>query len=66
MSIAVAAACLVYVVSPGDVVPDVLKILGTLDDMVVLTVGLRFLEKDLRRYCRFKGYDQAEYFSAKP
>jgi uncharacterized membrane protein YkvA (DUF1232 family) len=62
VSIAVAAGALVYVVSPGDVVPDALPILGTLDDMVVLTLTMRFLEKDLRAYCRFRGYAETDYF----
>jgi hypothetical protein len=30
--------------------------------MVVLTLAMRFLESDLRAYCRFKGYPEAEYF----
>lgn len=62
VSIAVAAACLVYAVSPGDIVPDALPVLGALDDMVVLTLAMRFLEKDLRAYCRFKGYSENDYF----
>jgi uncharacterized membrane protein YkvA (DUF1232 family) len=62
VSIAVATACLVYAVSPGDIVPDALPVLGALDDMVVLTLAMRFLEKDLRAYCRFKGYAESEYF----
>jgi hypothetical protein len=35
-----------------------------LDDMVVITVAMRFLEKDLRAYCRHKGFDEKEYFGA--
>jgi uncharacterized membrane protein YkvA (DUF1232 family) len=62
VSIAVAAGCLVYAVSPGDIVPDALPVLGALDDMVVLTLAMRFLERDLRAYCRFKGYAESEYF----
>lgn len=63
ISIAVAAACLVYVVSPGDVVPDAVPFLGTLDDMVLVTLTMHFLEKDLRAYCRHKGYKESEYFA---
>lgn len=62
VSIAVAAACLVYAVSPGDIVPDALPIIGAMDDMVVITVAMKFLEKDLRAYCRHKGYSEQEYF----
>lgn len=63
ISIAVAAACLVYVVSPGDIVPDALPFLGTLDDMVLVTLTMHFLEKDLRAYCRHKGYKESDYFA---
>lgn len=62
VSIAVGAACLVYAVSPGDVIPDALPVLGALDDMVILTLAIRFLEKDLRAYARSKGYDEKDYF----
>ena len=62
VSIAVAAAGLVYAVSPGDVVPDALPVLGALDDMVVITLVMRFLQKDLRAYCHHKGYAEKDYF----
>lgn len=62
VSMAIAAACLVYAVSPSDIVPDVIPALGALDDMVVLTLAMRFLERDLRAYCRFKGYAESQYF----
>jgi hypothetical protein len=35
---------------------------GALDDMVVLTLAMRFLERDPRVYCRFKGYPESQYF----
>jgi uncharacterized membrane protein YkvA (DUF1232 family) len=62
VAIAVAAAGLVYAVSPTDVVPDALPGLGMLDDMVVLTLVMRYLEKDLKAYCRFRGYSESDYF----
>lgn len=62
VSIAIAAGALVYAVSPGDVVPDVLPGLGAIDDMLVLTVAMRLLERDLKAYCRFRGYAETDYF----
>lgn len=62
LSIALATGALVYAVSPGDVVPDVIPGIGQLDDMVVLTIVMHFLEKDLRAYARFKGYVEKDYF----
>ena len=61
-SVAIAAASLVYAVSPGDVVPDVVPGLGALDDMVVLTLAMRLIEKDLRAYATWKSYRLEEYF----
>jgi len=62
VSIAIAVACLIYAVSPSDIVPDAIPGLGAIDDMVVITLAMRFLERDLRAYCRFKGYAESEYF----
>jgi uncharacterized membrane protein YkvA (DUF1232 family) len=62
ISIAIAAASLVYAVSPGDVVPDVIPGIGALDDMVVLTLAMRLIAKDLRAYAEFKGYRLEDYF----
>jgi uncharacterized membrane protein YkvA (DUF1232 family) len=61
-SIAVIAGAVLYTVSPADVVPDTLPMLGALDDLAVLALATRLVQKDLRAYCRFKGYDQADYF----
>ncbi|MET0342640.1 MAG: DUF1232 domain-containing protein [Polyangiales bacterium] len=62
LTIAIAVASLVYAVSPGDVVPDVIPAIGALDDMVVLTIAMKAIEKDLRAYVKFKGYAQEDYF----
>jgi uncharacterized membrane protein YkvA (DUF1232 family) len=62
VSIAIAAAALVYAVSPADVVPDALPGLGAFDDMVVLTVAMHLVERDLKAYCRFRGYSESDYF----
>lgn len=61
-SIAIASACLVYAVSPSDVIPDFLPGLGTIDDMVVLTLATRLLQKDIRKYLQFKSYNERDYF----
>jgi uncharacterized membrane protein YkvA (DUF1232 family) len=61
-SMAFVAGALVYAVSPADVVPDAIPGLGTLDDLLVTGVALRFIRRELEAYCRFKGYDRAAYF----
>lgn len=61
-SLVVAAAALLYSVSPGDVVPDILPLLGQLDDAFVLAVAMRLIRRDLHRYVTFKGYPTEKYF----
>jgi uncharacterized membrane protein YkvA (DUF1232 family) len=61
-SIVVLAGAVLYTVSPGDVVPDFVPVLGALDDLAVLAVATRLLRKDLERYCRFKHYSVPAYF----
>lgn len=61
-SVAVASATLLYTVSPADVIPDVIPIVGQLDDVVVLSLGMHLLKRDLRAYVTFKGYDADKYF----
>lgn len=61
-SLAVAAGALLYSVSPGDVVPDFVPVLGSLDDAFVLGLAMRIIRSDLERYCRFKGYELEKYF----
>ncbi len=62
VSLAVAGAALLYAVSPSDVVPDFVPGLGALDDVVVISLAMRFIRKDLADYVAFKGYDPGKYF----
>jgi uncharacterized membrane protein YkvA (DUF1232 family) len=61
-SMVVAAGALLYSVSPGDVVPDVVPMLGQLDDALVVGVAMRLIRRDLERYVAFKGYAKEKYF----
>jgi uncharacterized membrane protein YkvA (DUF1232 family) len=63
-SVPVAAAALLYAVSPADVIPDVIPLLGGIDDIAIVAVAVRLLQRDLRAYCRFKGYPEEEFFGA--
>ena len=60
--VAVASSALLYCVSPADVIPDTLPLVGAMDDAVVLSVALRIIRSDLERYIHFKGYDPDDYF----
>lgn len=61
-TVAIASAGVLYAVSPADVVPDAIPFLGALDDLAVTAIAIRLVQKDLRRYCRFKGYAEEDYF----
>ncbi|MDB6120859.1 MAG: hypothetical protein JWO08_4640 [Verrucomicrobiaceae bacterium] len=50
----VTAMALVYVLSPLDVIPDVLPGIGFLDDAAVVAFALRLIEKELERYKHWK------------
>lgn len=60
-SVAALAAALAYVVSPLDLIPDLLVPLGWTDDMLVLALAWRLVKDDLRDYCQWKGFSPAEF-----
>ena len=43
-----------YVLNPFDIVPDFIPGLGYIDDLAVLSFGLRFIETDLHNYLDWK------------
>jgi uncharacterized membrane protein YkvA (DUF1232 family) len=54
------ALALFYVLSPIDVIPDVLVGVGYLDDAVVVSFALRLIEKELNRYKEWKARQQGQ------
>jgi uncharacterized membrane protein YkvA (DUF1232 family) len=63
-AVAIAVTAMLYAINPADVIPNVLPIVGTLDDLAVVAVAVRLLRSELIRYCEFKGYAREEYFRA--
>lgn len=61
-TIAIASAGVLYAVNPADLVPNFIPIVGVLDDMAVIAIATRWINKDLIAYCKFKGYNVSEYF----
>jgi uncharacterized membrane protein YkvA (DUF1232 family) len=53
-TIAAAAFALLYVINPFDIVPDVLPIIGAVDDAAVVGACLMLVERDLRQYRGWK------------
>ncbi len=50
------AFTLIYVLNPFDLVPDVLPIIGEVDDAAVFTACLMLIETDLRKYKDWKDH----------
>ena len=46
---------LIYVLNPFDLMPDVLPVIGQLDDVAVMSACLLLVEQDLHKYKNWKG-----------
>mgnify|MGYP000622028653 CR=1 FL=1 len=53
-TIAAAAFALIYVFNPFDIIPDVLPIIGAVDDASVIAACLMLVERDLFKYRDWK------------
>jgi uncharacterized membrane protein YkvA (DUF1232 family) len=60
-SIALVAAAMAYVISPFDLLPDLLIPVGMTDDLLVLALAWRAVKRDLREYCAWKGLSPAHF-----
>lgn len=50
LSIATIGLILLYVLNPLDFIPDFIPFVGYLDDLVIMTIGLGWIETHLHRY----------------
>ncbi len=57
---AVAVFAVLYALSPVDLIPDVLPVIGWLDDVGVLGLGLAWLSRDVSKYARRPGVQVVE------
>ena len=55
-----AAFALIYVLSPIDLIPDVIPVIGYLDDAVVLGFCLKLVDTELNKYKEWKEKQQAK------
>ncbi|NJL72636.1 MAG: DUF1232 domain-containing protein [Candidatus Competibacteraceae bacterium] len=53
-TIAAIVAALIYVLSPIDLIPDVIPVIGLVDDAMVIAVCLRLCEQDLHKWQQWK------------
>ena len=49
------AGSLLYVLSPIDLIPDFLPVIGMVDDAAIIALCLKFVQADLEKYKQFKG-----------
>jgi uncharacterized membrane protein YkvA (DUF1232 family) len=63
-TIAAAVGALVYFLSPVDMIPDVIPVIGYIDDAAVVALAVKFVQDDLRKYCTFKNLAPEQYFEA--
>jgi len=53
-TIATIAFAFLYILNPLDIIPDFVPGLGYIDDMAVVTFGLRFIQSDIHNYLDWK------------
>ncbi|MDZ7814820.1 MAG: YkvA family protein [Planctomycetota bacterium] len=53
-SVASCTVALLYLINPFDFIPDFIPFFGQIDDILILTACLLLVEKDLKRYAKWK------------
>jgi len=56
---------LLYVLNPMDLIPDFITIIGYLDDITVLAIGLNLVETDIKKYLDWKVSKDSDFSSGK-
>ncbi len=60
-TVAVLVATLAYVISPFDLIPDFIPLIGWGDDAAVVVMAARVIQSDLQAYAFWRGLDLTEY-----
>ncbi|MFT5466779.1 MAG: uncharacterized membrane protein YkvA (DUF1232 family) [Verrucomicrobiales bacterium] len=54
MTIAAIIATILYLISPIDLIPDFIPIIGVIDDVAVLAVCVRWVRSDIKKYLAWR------------
>jgi uncharacterized membrane protein YkvA (DUF1232 family) len=61
-TVATSVAALIYFLSPLDLIPDFIPLLGQIDDAIVISLAVKAVQEDLKKYATMKGFDLKKYF----
>lgn len=64
-TVATVVFILLYVLNPLDLVPDFIPIVGYVDDLSVLALGINFIQTDLHNYLNWKSKHPQHEFDEK-
>lgn len=62
LTLATTTLILLYVLNPLDFIPDFIPFIGYIDDLVIMTIGLGWIETDLHRYLDWRIDDAVQRF----
>ncbi len=57
-TLAIIIGTLVYVISPIDLVPDIVPVLGLLDDAAIIAAAVKALHDEIKRYNEWKNSEK--------
>ena len=60
-SVGILVATLAYVISPFDLIPDFIPVLGWTDDAAVVAAAVRIIQSDLLSYAQSRDVEPADY-----
>ena len=63
-SIVVALAALIYFVTPIDLIPDMIPLMGFADDVAIIVLAMKFIHEDLQQFKAWQEQESTEMAAA--
>lgn len=63
-SIVVALAALIYFVTPIDLIPDMIPLMGFADDVAIIVLAMKFIHEDLQQFKAWQAQESTEMAAA--